>query len=49
MRATVWNQGCSSWYRDERGRLVTNWPGFTLAYRRATSRPDPRDFQVRTA
>jgi cation diffusion facilitator CzcD-associated flavoprotein CzcO len=49
MRATVWNRGCSSWYRDERGRHVTNWPGFTVAYRRATRRPDPRDFQVRTA
>ncbi|MBC6460394.1 flavin-containing monooxygenase [Actinomadura sp. HBU206391] len=49
MRATVWNRGCSSWYTDERGRHVANWPGFTVAYRRATRRPDPRDFQVRTA
>jgi cation diffusion facilitator CzcD-associated flavoprotein CzcO len=48
MGSTVW-EGCSSWYRDEHGRPVTNWPGFTMAYRRATRRPDPRDFQVRTA
>lgn len=30
---TVWN-GCSSWYVDSMGNSSTNWPGFTLTYRR---------------
>jgi cyclohexanone monooxygenase len=25
--------GCRSWYLDERGRNIHNWPGFTLTYR----------------
>jgi cation diffusion facilitator CzcD-associated flavoprotein CzcO len=43
-RGTVWTSGCRSWYMNADGKLVNNWPGFTLAYRRATRRPDPRDF-----
>ncbi|GAA0942171.1 NAD(P)/FAD-dependent oxidoreductase [Actinocorallia libanotica] len=46
MRRTVWNAGCDSWYQTEDGKQVTNWPGFTFAYRRATRRPDLRDFTV---
>lgn len=46
MRKTVWSQGCSSWYQTEDGRHVNNWPGFTLAYRKATRRPNPKDFSV---
>lgn len=45
-RDTVWTSGCASWYLNEAGRVVNNWPGFTFAYRRATRRPDPRDFRV---
>jgi cation diffusion facilitator CzcD-associated flavoprotein CzcO len=45
-RDTVWTSGCASWYVNEAGRVVNNWPGFTFAYRRATRRPDPRDFLV---
>jgi cation diffusion facilitator CzcD-associated flavoprotein CzcO len=47
MRSTVWVSGCTSWYRTADGRQVTNWPGFTFAYRRATRYPDPRHFIVR--
>jgi cation diffusion facilitator CzcD-associated flavoprotein CzcO len=43
---TVWNTGCTSWYKDADGKIVNNWPGFTFTYRRATRRPDPRDFHV---
>jgi cation diffusion facilitator CzcD-associated flavoprotein CzcO len=46
LRRTVWNAGCDSWYQTEDGKQVTNWPGFTFAYRRATRRPDPRDFSI---
>ncbi|MDN3352243.1 NAD(P)/FAD-dependent oxidoreductase [Actinomadura sp. DC4] len=45
-RKTVWASGCRSWYMTADGKIVNNWPGFTLAYRRATRRPDPRDFRV---
>ncbi|GAA2727148.1 NAD(P)/FAD-dependent oxidoreductase [Actinocorallia aurantiaca] len=46
MRRTVWDAGCRSWYQTEDGKHVNNWPSFTFAYRRATRRPDPRDFSV---
>ncbi len=28
---TAWTQ-CDSWYRDERGRIVANWPGYMREY-----------------
>ena len=41
-RRTVWaTGGCSSWYVDEAGRDPTNWPGYTLEYRRRTARVSP--------
>ncbi len=43
---TVWGSGCASWYLDERGRNITLWPGFTLAYRRRTRRFDPADYEL---
>jgi cation diffusion facilitator CzcD-associated flavoprotein CzcO len=45
-RDTVWSTGCTSWYRDAEGRNISNWPGYTFAYRRATRRPDLADFHV---
>ncbi|TDD86405.1 flavin-containing monooxygenase [Actinomadura rubrisoli] len=48
LRSTVWETGCQSWYMTADGKVVSNWPGFTFAYRRATRRPDPRHFNVRT-
>jgi len=47
LHSTVWEAGCDSWYMTSEGKVVNNWPGFTFAYRRATRRPDPRDFQAR--
>jgi cation diffusion facilitator CzcD-associated flavoprotein CzcO len=32
---TAWTQ-CNSWYRDERGRVVTNWPGYMREYEQRT-------------
>jgi cation diffusion facilitator CzcD-associated flavoprotein CzcO len=41
-RRTVWAAGgCSSWYVDEQGRDPTNWPGYTLEYRRRTMHVSP--------
>jgi cation diffusion facilitator CzcD-associated flavoprotein CzcO len=32
---TIWaTGGCTSWYLDEQGRDPTNWPGYTVDYRR---------------
>ncbi|WP_344540240.1 flavin-containing monooxygenase [Actinomadura fulvescens] len=47
LRSTVWEAGCDSWYMNAEGKVVNNWPGFTFAYRRATRRPDPRQFRAR--
>jgi cation diffusion facilitator CzcD-associated flavoprotein CzcO len=39
---TVWaTGGCASWYLDEQGRDPTNWPGYTIEYRRRPARIDP--------
>ncbi|MEU4422010.1 NAD(P)/FAD-dependent oxidoreductase [Actinoplanes sp. NPDC024001] len=40
---SVWT-GCQSWYRTASGRVVTNWPGKAVEYRRRTARLDPADF-----
>jgi cation diffusion facilitator CzcD-associated flavoprotein CzcO len=45
-RATVWNSGCRSWYRDSTGRDIHNWPGFMTEYRRAARRVNPRDYHL---
>jgi hypothetical protein len=42
---TAWTR-CDSWYRDDNGRIVTNWPGYMYEYIRATSRLDPDDFTL---
>jgi cation diffusion facilitator CzcD-associated flavoprotein CzcO len=40
---TAWTQ-CDSWYRDETGRIVTNWPGYMREYIARAARLDPADF-----
>ncbi|MGY1615791.1 hypothetical protein ACI797_03520 [Geodermatophilus sp. SYSU D00691] len=46
---TVWDRGCTSWYRTESGRNTNNWPDFTFAYRWRTRRFDPADYVVEPA
>jgi cation diffusion facilitator CzcD-associated flavoprotein CzcO len=43
---TVWEEGCTSWYTTADGRNTNNWPGYTFAYRRRTSRFDAADYAV---
>lgn len=31
---SVWNEGCTSWYKTKSGKNTVNWPGFTFSYRR---------------
>lgn len=41
---TAWTQ-CDSWYRDENGRIVTNWPGYMREYLEQTARLDAADYR----
>jgi cation diffusion facilitator CzcD-associated flavoprotein CzcO len=45
---TAWTQ-CDSWYRDERGRIVANWPGFMREYFDATATLDESEYAFTTA
>lgn len=49
LKGSVWDSGCTSWYRDESGRNTINWPGFTFAYRQATRSVDLEDFELISA
>ncbi len=40
---TAWTQ-CDSWYRDDTGRIVANWPGYMHEYLRDTERFDRSDY-----
>ncbi|WP_433031897.1 flavin-containing monooxygenase [Actinomycetospora sp. CA-053990] len=40
---TAWTQ-CDSWYRDESGRIVANWPNYMEQYVRAVARIDPAEY-----
>ncbi len=39
MHQTVWEAGCSSWYKDASGKVTNNWPTFTVEYWLATRHP----------
>jgi cation diffusion facilitator CzcD-associated flavoprotein CzcO len=40
---TAWTE-CDSWYRDERGRIVTNWPGYMREYLEQTRLLDAAEY-----
>jgi cation diffusion facilitator CzcD-associated flavoprotein CzcO len=40
---TAWTS-CDSWYRDEQGRIVANWPGYMREYFEQTRTLDPREY-----
>lgn len=40
---TAWTQ-CDSWYRNESGRIVTNWPGYMGEYTQRTAVLDPAEY-----
>jgi YD repeat-containing protein len=42
---TAWTQ-CDSWYRDESGRIVTNWPGYMREFVQQTRTLDPSEFTL---
>jgi len=41
---TAW-AGCDSWYRDEDGRIVANWPGYMREYLERTRSFEPTDYE----
>ncbi|TDQ01390.1 flavin-containing monooxygenase [Labedaea rhizosphaerae] len=43
LRRSVWTL-CSSWYRDQAGRITNNWPGTVTAYRVKTRRAERSDY-----
>ena len=42
---TAWTR-CDSWYRDDHGRIATNWPGFMHEYAERTRTLEPSDFRA---
>jgi cation diffusion facilitator CzcD-associated flavoprotein CzcO len=42
---TAWT-ACDSWYRDDGGRIVANWPGYMREYEAATARLDPAEYEL---
>jgi cation diffusion facilitator CzcD-associated flavoprotein CzcO len=40
---TAWT-ACDSWYRDEQGRIVANWPGYMREYVERTRTLDPDEY-----
>jgi cation diffusion facilitator CzcD-associated flavoprotein CzcO len=41
---TAWTR-CDSWYRDERGRIVANWPGYMREYLQQTQTLDQSEYR----
>ncbi len=41
---TAWTQ-CDSWYRDQSGRIVANWPGYMREYVQRTGRLDAAEYR----
>lgn len=46
LRQSIWQSGCKSWYVNEQGKNVANWPGFTVEYRWRTNSPDWADYEM---
>jgi len=44
---TVWVASCDSWYKNEAGKVVNNWPRSTVAYWWHMRAPDFTDFEMR--
>ena len=40
MHGTVWEAGCHSWYKTATGKVVNNWPHYTVEYWLKTREPD---------
>lgn len=45
LKSSVWAGNCDSWYKNDAGRIVNNWPDFTFRYARATAQCRAEDYQ----
>ena len=43
---TVWVANCDSWYKNDSGKVVNNWPHSTLAYWWHMRGPEFTDFDM---
>jgi len=46
LESSVWKAGCRNWYMTELGRITTNWPRSTFAWRKRTRALDLGDFEL---
>ena len=46
LKNSVWEAGCTSWYKTASGRNTNNWPGFTFSYRRMTGKLELQDYEL---
>jgi len=46
LRQTVWDTGCTSWYKTDTGKIVNNWAHSTTAYWWKTRKPDFTKFDI---
>ena len=44
-KGTAW-VACNSWYRDQSGRIVANWPGYMREYAERVRVIDPSEFRL---
>jgi hypothetical protein len=42
---TAWTE-CDSWYRNESGRIIANWPGYMTEYFERTRVLDPSEYAL---
>ena len=45
-KSTFADPKCTSWFKDEKGRITTNWSGSAIAYQQRTSYVDWGDFEI---
>ncbi|RSL57412.1 hypothetical protein CEP51_014246 [Fusarium floridanum] len=46
LHGTVWEDDCSSWYKDKNGRITAIWPGSGLHFQEVVSEPRWEDYDI---
>ena len=49
IKGSVWEAGCTSWYKTASGKNTNNWPGFTFSYRFLTGKLELDDYELQPA
>lgn len=49
LTGSVWDSGCTSWYKTAAGKNTNNWPGFTFSFRLMTRKLDLDDYELHPA